>query len=146
MINLKYASIAGFLLAVAGLVTLLYKESLLAVGAIAITFQVLAVALMVWARITFGMRSFHAAANPTEGGLVTWGPYHFLRHPIYAAVIYFCWAGIASHFSVISVLCGIAIIGGLFIRMLAEERLVVTRYPEYSIYARKTKRIIPYIF
>ena len=48
---------------------------------------------MVAARITFGRRSFHAAANPTEGGLVTTGPYAYIRHPIYAAILYFVWAG-----------------------------------------------------
>lgn len=31
-----------------------------------IAVQVLALAFMIWARTTFGMRSFHAAANATE--------------------------------------------------------------------------------
>src|SRR5512141_1042392 len=47
---------------------------------LAIAFQVLAAALMLWARLSFGSRSFHAAANPTEGHLVTTGPYRFIRH------------------------------------------------------------------
>ena len=144
--NLRYASIAGLLLAVAGIAILFYEQSLLATQIDPIMIQVFAVALMVWARLTFGMRSFHAAANPTEGGLVTSGPYHFVRHPIYAAVLYFVWAGIASHLSVISVLCGIGVFAGLFVRILAEEQLVVKRYPEYTTYAQKTRRLIPYLF
>jgi len=44
---------------------------------------------MLWARLTFGGRSFHAGANPTAGGVVTTGPYRFVRHPIYAAILYF---------------------------------------------------------
>ena len=144
--NLRYASIAGLLLAVAGIAVLFYEQSLLATQIVPIIIQVFAVALMVWARLTFGMRSFHAAANPTEGGLVTSGPYHFVRHPIYAAVLYFVWAGIASHLSVISVLCGAGVFAGLFVRILAEEQLVVKRYPEYTTYAQKTRRFIPYLF
>jgi protein-S-isoprenylcysteine O-methyltransferase Ste14 len=56
------------------------------------------------ARVTFGGRSFHVGANPTEGGLVTKGPYRFVRHPI------------------------------------AEI------YPGYAEYARRTKRVVPFLF
>jgi protein-S-isoprenylcysteine O-methyltransferase Ste14 len=34
---------------------------------------------------------------------------------------------------------------GLAVRMVAEERLVAERYPEYLAYAARTKRIIPFI-
>ena len=37
--------------------------------------QVVAGMLRVWARMTFGARSFHAGAEPTAGELVTTGPY-----------------------------------------------------------------------
>ena len=47
--------------------------------------QLLGLALMIWARLTFGLRSFRFAANPTQGGLVTKGPYRYIRNPIYAA-------------------------------------------------------------
>ncbi len=143
---MKLASVIGLLMAVAALAALILQRSLFAVGVIAVTVQVLAALLMVWARLTFGRRSFHAAANPTEGGLVTSGPYRFLRHPIYAAVLYFTWAGVLTHPSVNSVAIGILASAGLAIRMVAEERLVTERYPEYAAYAASTKRIIPFVF
>ena len=145
MINLKNASILGFLFAVAALVALLYRKSLLGTGPISDTIQILAVLLMVWARITFGKRSYHAVANPTGGGLVTSGPYKFLRHPIYAAILYFVWAGISVHASLINCLLGLAVTIGLVIRLFAEERLVTQQYPEYVDYAKHAKRIIPFI-
>ncbi|MCX6120005.1 MAG: hypothetical protein NTX44_00095 [Ignavibacteriales bacterium] len=144
--NLKFASIAGFGVAVMVLIILVLRESILAVGIFAILVQVLSVLLMLWARFTFGRRSFHATANPTEGGLITSGPYHYFRHPIYAAVIYFLWAGILSHVSLLNVFLGVIATIGLFIRIFAEERLVTERYPSYAEYAVRTKRIIPYIF
>jgi protein-S-isoprenylcysteine O-methyltransferase Ste14 len=125
---------------------LIMRDSILAIGFVAIIIQVLSVLLMLWARFTFGFRSFHASANPTEGGLITSGPYHYLRHPIYAAVIYFLWTGIVSHWSLSNVILGLAATVGLFIRIFAEERLVAKRYPNYEEYARHTKRIIPYVF
>ena len=64
------------------------RQELFAGSAPGLVVQVFAIGLMIAARITFGLRSFHAAANPTAGGLVTRGPYALLRHPIYAAVLY----------------------------------------------------------
>ena len=101
--------------------------------------------LMLWARITFGSRSFHASANPTDGGLITTGPYRFFRHPIYAAVFYFIWAGAIGHFSVLSIALAITATFFIGVRIYAEEMLLKEKYPDYSAYAAKTKRIIPYI-
>src|SRR5512142_973174 len=100
---MKTASILGLLLMVAGLVLLIEARQILARNPIAIAVQAAAVALMIAARITFGRRSFHAAANPTAGGLVTTGPYRYLRHPIYAAILYFMWAAAIDHHTAVSV-------------------------------------------
>ena len=86
--SLKIASIVGFCVVPLVLVILFMRGSILGDGFVVIIVQVLAVLLMLWARVTFGRRSFHASADPTEGGLITTGPYHYLRHPIYAAVLY----------------------------------------------------------
>jgi protein-S-isoprenylcysteine O-methyltransferase Ste14 len=141
----KLASVGGFLLAVAGLAGLLYKRSLFATGPLGISLQVLAFLLMVWARRTFGMRSFHATANPTAGGLVTTGPYRFVRHPIYAAILYFTAVAVATHPSAWSAAMGALIAFGLGVRIVAEEKLVREMYPEYDEYAQRTKRVIPYV-
>jgi protein-S-isoprenylcysteine O-methyltransferase Ste14 len=143
---MKSLSLAGLLLMVLGLVGLLYRGALVSPAPLAIGAQVTALALMMWARVTFGMRSFHAAANPTAGGLVTTGPYRFVRHPIYAAVCLFAWAGVLAHWSLVAAAFGLLILAGAFMRMLAEERLVTAQYPEYQDYARVTKRLMPYIF
>jgi protein-S-isoprenylcysteine O-methyltransferase Ste14 len=91
------------------------------------------------------MRSFHFAANPTDGGLVTSGPYRLIRHPIYAAIVFFVWAGVASRTTRLNVGLGIVVSAATAVRILAEERLVKARYPEYVAYAARTKRIIPFL-
>src|ERR1019366_2636047 len=146
MINIKNASLIGLIFAMLAMATLVFRESLFGIGPIAISIQVFAGLLMLWSRVTFGKRSFHASANPTGGGLVTNGPYKFIRHPIYASILYFTWAGILEHFSIINLLLGVTVTIGLFIRIFAEERLVEKLYPNYLLYATRTKRIIPYIF
>jgi protein-S-isoprenylcysteine O-methyltransferase Ste14 len=143
--NQKSLSIIGFFILVLSIVALLTRGTLVAGNAILIGVQGAAVLLMIWARLTFGRRSFHAAATPTEGGLITSGPYKFIRHPIYAAILYFIWAGVITHLSIVDIV--LVFIGtlGVAIRVYAEERLIIVRYPEYAEYAKRTKRVIPFL-
>jgi protein-S-isoprenylcysteine O-methyltransferase Ste14 len=142
---LTLVSIAGYLLMVAAILLLLLVHGLFANNVAAIVVQALAVLLMIWARAAFGRRSFHAAGSPTEGGVVTTGPYRYIRHPIYAAVLYFIWAGVLCHLSAETLAPGAVAVIGVALRVFVEERLVVERYPEYREYAARTKRLIPYL-
>ena len=136
----------GYLAMVGGLVGLLFTWSLLSPSPFVIAPQVAAVALMIWARVTFGRRSFHPAANPTAGGLVTTGPYRFIRHPIYTAVCLLVSAGAAAHLSWNTCLLCALVWAGAIARMFCEERLLARRYPEYRQYAASTSRMIPFVF
>jgi protein-S-isoprenylcysteine O-methyltransferase Ste14 len=140
------SSLAGFVLLLAAILMLLFRGAILATGPAGITIQILAALLMIWARVTFGIRSFHATANPTAGGLVTHGAYRYVRHPIYAAVLLFLWTSVISHLSVVHIACGVAATAGTMLRIVSEERLLIVRYPEYADYAASTKRLLPYIF
>jgi protein-S-isoprenylcysteine O-methyltransferase Ste14 len=142
---LRFISILGFLVTIAAMIVLAVRHALFGESFLPIGIQILAVSLMVWARATFGWRSFHAAGTPTEGGLVTSGPYKYVRHPIYAAVLYFAWAGVLSHVSVMNIVLGICAIGGAMLRIVVEEKLVGKRYPEYAAYANRTARVIPFL-
>lgn len=130
----------------ASLVGLYAIHVLISPQPIAVILQVLAVALMVWARVTFGRRSFHASADPTAGGLVMTGPYRYIRHPIYTAACLFGWGAVVAHWSELSAALGVLLIAGAIIRILCEERLLVSSYPEYISYRKTTKRMLPYVF
>ena len=136
----------GLALAIVGLVYLVLNKSILSTNPFGIFIQVSAAGLMIWARITFGARSFHATANTTEGGLVTNGPYRLLRHPIYASIIYFVWTAALSY-SDIRIFGAVALITlGLIVRMLIEEKFLNSVYTEYKSYSEKTVRLIPFLF
>jgi protein-S-isoprenylcysteine O-methyltransferase Ste14 len=143
---LRIISLAGLLTMALALAGLVIRGVFFSSQPLAIIAEIAAAALMMWARVTFGRRSFHGAANPTAGGLVTTGPYRFIRHPIYAAVCLFAWAGILSQVSAVNILLGILLFVGIVARILCEERLIVDIYPEYRDYALGTKRLVPYIF
>ena len=139
-------SLVGLGVAVLGLVGLLLMRHLFATAPALIAVQVGAVLLMLWARFTFGLRSFHAAANPSAGGLVTHGPYRYWRHPIYTSILYFVWAGQVQDPKPAAVGLALLITGGLVTRMLVEESFLRVAYPEYGEYARHTKRFVPFVF
>lgn len=143
---LRTISLAALLLMTLASAGLLVRGAFFSTQPAVIMAEVTAVALMIWARLAFGHRSFHAAANPTAGGLVTTGPYRFIRHPIYTAVCLFGWSGILAHWSPINVLLGVLLSAGAVGRMLCEERMIIAVYPEYRDYAQATKRMVPYIF
>ncbi len=114
----------------AGLVGLILRQQVLYAAAPAvIVLQACGVALMVWARLTFGVRSFHATASPTQGGLVTTGPYRWFRHPIYTSVCLFVWACVVGHPSWFSVGMASLVTSGAMVRMLAEESRTATAIP-----------------
>ena len=143
---LKTLSIIGYTGMIGALLGLLATRSLFSSSPLVISAQVLALLLFLWARFTFGRRSYHVVADPTEGGLVTGGPYRYIRHPIYAAFCLFTSAGAAAHWSWSAGLCAGLVLVGAVIRILCEESLVTARYPEYAQYSAATWRMIPYVY
>ena len=143
---LKTLSLVGYIGMVGGLLGLLAMRNLFSTSLPIIALQVVAFLLFLWARVTFGRRSYHVVADPTQGGLVTVGPYRFIRHPIYAAMCLFTLAGVAAHWSWSSGLCGGLILASAVMRIYCEEPLVAARYPEYAQYKATTWRMIPFIY
>jgi protein-S-isoprenylcysteine O-methyltransferase Ste14 len=136
----------AYIAMVGGLVVLLMTHNVFSPNPVIIVLQTAAFALMIWARITFGRRSYHVSANPTAGQLVTNGPFRYIRNPIYAAVCIFAFAGAFSHLSWLSGSLALLILAGTLVRIFSEEKFLRAQYPEYAAYAGKTSRLIPFVF
>jgi len=143
---LKALSIVGYLGMVGGLIAQIATHNLFSSAPLVIAAQAGAVVLLLWARVTFGRRSFHVASNPTEGGLVTSGPYRYIRHPIYTSMCLFSGAGAVAHCSWTGLLLFLTLVGCALLRVFCEEAMVAARYPEYRQYAATTWRMVPYVF
>jgi protein-S-isoprenylcysteine O-methyltransferase Ste14 len=143
---LKTLSFFGVLGMAGGVLAQFATGNLLSYSPWVIAAQAGAFALLLWARLTFGRRSFHAVANPTEGGLVTTGPYRYIRHPIYTSITVISAAGAVAHWSWESALLALFVLGTALLRIFCEEAMVTARYPEYRQYASHTRRMIPYLF
>lgn len=142
---LRILSAMSFLAMAGGIIGLILRHALFFPLLWLIALQTAAVFLMLWARLTFGMGSFHLSAEPTEDRLVRNGPYRWIRHPIYAAVILFTLPPVLINHTSSSLALGALILIGAVIRMLCEEHLLIQRFPEYREYASKTRRVIPWL-
>jgi protein-S-isoprenylcysteine O-methyltransferase Ste14 len=142
---LRSVSILATAVLVAVAAALVFRGAILGTGPVSISLQAAGIALMLWARLTFGLRSFHYAANTTQGGLVTRGPYRYIRNPIYAAAWLVIWTGVAVHWSPINAMLGAVVAAMLIVRIACEEQLLRAAYPEYAEYARKTARLVPFV-
>jgi protein-S-isoprenylcysteine O-methyltransferase Ste14 len=141
----KVGSVAAFVFLVAAILYLVFSHQLFTTQPVLLAVQGAAVGLMIWARVTFGVRSFHASADTTRGGLVTSGPYRWWRHPIYASIAYFVWAGVAAHPTLDALGAALVVTAMLLARMLLEERFLRRTYPGYGEYAKRAKRFIPFV-
>jgi protein-S-isoprenylcysteine O-methyltransferase Ste14 len=106
---------------------------------------VLGLALAVWARIYIGRNWGTPMSRKQEPELVTTGPYHTIRHPIYSGIILgMIGTAIAvSWYWVIAV----AVIGAYFVySAVNEERYMAEQFPAtYPDYKRSTKMLVPFV-
>jgi protein-S-isoprenylcysteine O-methyltransferase Ste14 len=80
---------------------------------------------------------------PEARGLVTRGPYRFVRHPVYLGEIGACAGLVLAALSVWNVVALSLVVAAQVVRMRLEERALAAEFPEYTSYAARTPRLIP---
>jgi protein-S-isoprenylcysteine O-methyltransferase Ste14 len=78
--------------------------------------------------------------------LVTSGPYHLVRHPIYSGILV---AGVGTAMALSWLwLIAVALVGVYFLySATVEERYLREQFPDtYPAYKRSTKMLLPFIF
>ncbi len=100
-----------------------------------------------WAIISLKIGNFNATPTVKKNAhLVKHGPYKFLRHPMYLAVLLVVFALISDDFTFWRLLAGILLFVVLIFKLFYEEKLLLAHFKEYSDYMKTTKRFIPFIF
>jgi protein-S-isoprenylcysteine O-methyltransferase Ste14 len=106
----------------------------------------LGLAFAIWARMHIGRNWGTPMTEKDEPELVTSGPYHLVRHPIYSGILI---AGIGTAVALSWLwLTAVALAGIYFLySATVEERYLTDRFPEgYPRYKRSTKMLVPFVF
>ena len=108
---------------------------------------VASVALALWTLRHNRVGNFSIHPKPKSAGvLVTSGPYHWIRHPMYSSVL----LGAAALALLSNPLAGWSSWGALAIVLLLksslEEDWLQQRHPDYAAYMRRSKRFLPRVF
>lgn len=105
----------------------------------------LGLGLAVWARVHIGRNWGTPMTQKDEPELVTSGPYHLVRHPIYAGILV---AGIGTAVALSWLWLVAVVLAGAYFLYAAkvEERFLTERFPDaYPPYKRSTKMLVPFV-
>jgi protein-S-isoprenylcysteine O-methyltransferase Ste14 len=80
---------------------------------------------------------------PEARGLVTDGPYRFVRHPVYLGETGACIGLVLAAPVFVNCVGLMALIGAQLVRMRLEERALTEAYPRYAAYAAVTPALVP---
>ena len=150
----RWGQFAGFRVAILLIVLLLLRARVLKGHAVTTSpwlqgvgfaIFVLGLGLAVWARVYLGRNWGTPMSEKADPELITTGPYHSVRHPIYSGII-LAMVGTAVAVSTYW-LIAVALLGGYFCySAVMEERYMAKAFPDtYPAYRRSTKMLIPFV-
>jgi len=103
--------------------------------------------LGLWAILTMQIGNFNIVPDvPHNGKMVARGPYKYIRHPMYSAVLLVALSLVLNHFTLLRMILWLVLLADLIIKMTYEEKLLSKHYREYSQYQQQTRKLIPFIY
>lgn len=100
--------------------------------------------LGVWSLWEMRKSKFQILPHVKHGSrLVTTGPYKYVRHPMYLAILLICTALVLDSFSPWKLMTLIMLAVVMIKKIEYEERLLATHFEKYADYKRKTPSMIP---
>lgn len=115
-------------------------------AAVGLVLFALGLGFAIWARLHIGRNWGTPMTVKDEPELVTTGPYHLVRHPIYSGILA---AGVGTAVALDwAWAIGVALAAVYFIySALVEERYLTERFPSvYPAYKRSTKLLVPFLY
>lgn len=112
-----------------------------------IVFIILGISIGLWAIQTIRLGNFNISPLLKPGGImIASGPYHFVRHPMYTAILLVCWPLVVGHFSWWKLGFVLLLTMVLVIKLHLEESYLKKAFVAYREYTMTSKRLIPFVW
>lgn len=109
--------------------------------------ELLGILLMTWAILTMKVNKVNVFPEVKAGSrLVTHGPYQWIRHPMYTALLLITLALVCESFSYWRGFWWILLTADLMVKLSCEERFLGEVFDDYEVYRLRTWRLVPWIF
>ena len=106
-----------------------------------------AIALGIYSILVINIHNIFVFPDVKSGAkLVMKGPYHFIRHPMYSAVLLFSLTLLIDRFNFYRLIVYLILLVNLLIKLHYEEGLLQNKFPEYREYKKRTKKLIPFVY
>lgn len=103
--------------------------------------------LGVWAVLIMKPGNFNITPDPLSWSkLVKAGPYQFIRHPMYLALLLTTLPLIIDRFNYLRLFLWVALLIDLLLKINYEERILVFEVDGYENYLKSSYRLIPMIY
>lgn len=101
----------------------------------------------VWALLVMHRTTLHVLPDVrAEGRLVHRGPYRYIRHPMYLAVLLTTLALVLAAFSMVRLGIWVILAVDILVKINYEEQLLRSHYPDYIAYQQQSWRLLPWLY
>lgn len=106
-----------------------------------------ATALALWALISMKRGTFRVLPEPSINAQLTMnGPYKWIRHPMYTAVLLAGLGAAITHTTLFHCIILLCLSLVLSFKIKREEAALLKRYSEYQAYRSRSKALIPFLY